>query len=224
MLQTLKQIERPKSLSDTAAHYIRKAITKGKFGLGQPISESALTASLGISKTPVREALAQLKMEGLVNIFPQKGTFVFTLSEQEVIEICELRFTLECTALKYAVKRNNEDFLVKMEKIVTHMNDAQKSNKQGKYLDQDTDFHTLFFKLCGNQYLENAYRLIAARVEAMRTHLSGVPRHTSKSFREHGDMLHYLKVNKINKTLAILDRHITRTKDSAAVHIPQYKL
>jgi len=224
MIQALKQIERPKSLSETAAHYIRQAITKGKFGLGQPISESALTASLGISKTPVREALAQLKMEGLVNILPQKGTFVFTLSEQEVVEICELRFTLECTALKYAVERNNEEFIIKMEKIVTHMNDAKKNNKPGKYLDLDTDFHALFFKLCGNLYLENAYRLIAARVEAMRTHLSAVPRHTDKSFREHGDMLHYLKVNNIKKTLAILDRHITRTKDSAAVHIPKYRI
>ena len=224
MLQALKQIERPKSLSYTAAHYIRQAITRGKFGLGQPISESELTASLGISKTPVREALTQLKMEGLVNIIPQKGTFVFTLSEQEVIEICELRFTLEGRALKYAIERNNEDFLFKMEKIVSNMNDARKSNNQGKYLDLDTDFHALFFKLCGNQYLENAYRLIAARVEAMRTHLSAVPRHTTKSFSEHGDMLHYLKKNNINKTLAILDRHVTRTKDSAAVHIPKYRL
>ncbi len=224
MIQALKQIERPKSLSETAAQYIRRAITKGQFGLGQPISESALTASLGISKTPIREALAQLKMEGLVNIFPQKGTFVFTLSEKEVMDICELRYTLEGTALKYAVERNKEDFLFEMEKIVARMNDAKESNNEGKYLDLDTDFHALSFKLCGNQYLEDAYRLIAARVEAMRTHLSGVSQHTTKSFIEHGNMLQSIKANDINKTLAILDKHINRTKDSAAVHIPKYRI
>lgn len=116
MIQALKQIERPKSLSETAAQYIRRAITKGQFGLGQPISESALTASLGISKTPVREALAQLKMEGLVNIFPQKGTFVFTLSEKEVMDICELRYTLEGTALKLQLNATKKIFFSKWKK------------------------------------------------------------------------------------------------------------
>jgi len=222
MIQALKQIERPKSLAETAAQYIRRAITKGQFGLGQPISESALTASLGISKTPVREALAQLKMEGLVNIFPQKGTFVFTLSQKEVIDICELRYTLESTALKYAVERNQEDYLFEMERIVARMNDAKESNNEGEYLDLDTDFHALFFQFCGNQYLEDAYRLIAARVEAMRTHLRGMPQHTTKSFLEHGHMLQSIKENDINKSLAILDKHITRTKDSAADHFPKY--
>ena len=75
---SIKQISRPKSLTEISVEHIREAITKGDLGLGHPVSESALASSLGISKTPVREALAQLKIEGLVKIFPQKGTFVFT--------------------------------------------------------------------------------------------------------------------------------------------------
>jgi DNA-binding GntR family transcriptional regulator len=61
---------------------------------------------LGISKTPVREALAQLRVDGLVTSAPQAGTFVFTLSALEVVEICELRQTLEAAALRLAMERN----------------------------------------------------------------------------------------------------------------------
>lgn len=224
MIQAMKQITRPKSLFETAAQYIRQAITKGHLKLGQPISEGALASSLGISKTPVREALAKLKMEGLVHVIPQKGTFVFTLSEKEVIDICELRYTLESTALAFAFDRNRKPFLAAEKKTVDGMRSARKENDEDQYLELDSGFHLLFFKHCGNRYLDDAYQLIAARVAAMRTHLSLVPGHTTKSFKEHIDMLQCISDHDVAKALKILDEHITRTKNSAAVHFPKYNL
>ena len=99
-------IQRPASLTEIALQQVRTAIIEGTLPLGSAISEGQLAASLGISKTPVREALAQLRMEGLVTIVPQSGTFVFTLSATEVVEICELRQTLEAAALRLALERN----------------------------------------------------------------------------------------------------------------------
>jgi DNA-binding GntR family transcriptional regulator len=221
---TIKQISRPKSLTEIAVEYIREAITAGDLGLGQPISESALAASLGISKTPVREALAQLKIEGLVKIFPQKGTFVFTMSEQEVIDICELRYTIESAALKLAIKRNKQSFLKALKKVVDKMTLARREKREDKYLDLDTDFHALFFKHCGNQFMDEAYRLIVARVAALRTHLAAVPHHTEKSFDEHKQMTQSIEENRLDDTLKILDQHITRTKESAAHYIPRYDI
>ena len=220
----IKQIPRPKSLTEIAVEHIRKAITKGDLGLGQAVSESALAASLGISKTPVREALAQLKIERLVKIFPQKGTFVFTMNEQEVINICELRYTLESAALKLAIKRNQQAFLNELRKVVTMMDVARQEGNEDKYLDLDTDFHALFFKYCGNEFLDDAYRLIAARVASVRTHLAAVPFHTEKSYDEHRRMTQSIGEDGLDDTLRILDEHITRTKESAALHIPRYSL
>ena len=82
----------------------------------------------------------------------------------------------------------------------------------------------LFFKYCGNQYLDDAYQLIAARVAAMRTHLSLVPGHTTKSFKEHIDILQSILDNNVAKAIKILDEHITRTKNSAAIHFPKYNV
>lgn len=221
---TIKQIARPKSLTETAVEYLRTAIINGDLGLGQPVSESTLATSLGISKTPVREALARLKIEGLVKIFPQKGTFIFTMSEQEVIDICELRYLLESEALKLAIRRNKQAFLSEMNEVVAKMTRTRKEIKKSKYLDLDTDFHALFFKFCGNQFIDDAYRLIVARVIAVRTHLAAVPHHTEKSYDEHTRMCRLIEEDRIDETLKILDKHITRTKESAALHIPKYSL
>ncbi len=221
---TIKQIARPKSLTEIAVEYIRDAIAKGDLGLGHPISESVLASSLGISKTPVREALAQLKIEGLVKIFPQKGTFVFTMSEKEVIEICEFRYTLESAALKLAIKRSRQAYLKELKGVETRMSIARREKRVVQYLDLDADFHLLFFKYCGNQYMVEAYRMIVARVAAVRTHLAALPRHTEKSYNEHKKMIKSIEENRLDETLKILDEHISRTKESAARHIPKYSL
>ena len=221
---SIKQISRPKSLTETAVEYIREAITRGDLGLGHPISESVLATSLGISKTPVREALAQLKIEGLVKIFPQRGTFVFTMSEQEVRDICELRYTLESAALKLTIERNRQAFSNELFNIVDKMTTARNKNGDNQYLDLDTDFHALFFKHCGNRFMDQAYRLIVSRVAAVRTHLATIPRHTDKSYEEHRKMCQSLKDGRIEEALKILDEHIARTKESATHHIPKYSL
>ena len=106
----MKPIERPESLTESVVKRLREAIVSGDFELGQPLSERQLAELLEVSKTPVREALAQLRLEGLVRILPQRGAFVFTLSQQEVVEICELRQALEASALRAAIERNPARF------------------------------------------------------------------------------------------------------------------
>src|SRR5262245_59707869 len=116
-------IERPASLAAIALEQLRTAIIEGTLPIGSAISESQLAASLGISKTPVREALAQLRMEGLVTIVPQSGTFAFTLSAVEVIEICELRQTLEAAALHLAIERNRPHLVDGLAKVCAQMDE-----------------------------------------------------------------------------------------------------
>src|SRR5581483_543506 len=114
-------IKRPASLTEIALQKIRKAIVEGALPLGSAISEGQLAASLGISKTPVREALAQLRIEGLVTIVPQSGTFVFTLSASEVVEICELRQMLEAAALRLALERNRTRLIDRLADVCADM-------------------------------------------------------------------------------------------------------
>src|SRR3546814_13734933 len=93
MAEPLRVLQRPKSLTTLAVDEIRGRIVRGELGLGAPLSENALALELGVSKTPIREALLQLKMEGLVSIQPPRGSFVFDMTVEEIRPLGELRAT-----------------------------------------------------------------------------------------------------------------------------------
>ena len=97
------QIERPDSLSKIAEDHVRQGIVRGTFQLGESLQESKLSSTLGMSKTPIREALAALNLQGLVQIIPQRGAFVFSLSEQDVVQLCRFRLILETSAIDLAL-------------------------------------------------------------------------------------------------------------------------
>src|SRR5687768_6405604 len=136
----VRRIERPKSLAETALALLRSSIVHGDLALGQALSERQLADDLGISKTPVREALAQLRNEGLVLIFPQRGAFVFTLSAREVAAICEFRLAVETAALKLALVRDPNGFTATLDQIVMDMAAAQRRGDTRAYLSLDTRY------------------------------------------------------------------------------------
>jgi DNA-binding GntR family transcriptional regulator len=207
-------IERPASLAAIALRQIRTAIIEGTLPLGSAVSESQLAASLGISKTPVREALAQLRMEGLVTIVPQSGTFVFTLSAVEVIEICELRQTLEAAALHLSIERNQARLVDGLAKVCSQMDETRASGDERAYLRLDSAFHEQFFANCGNRYFAGAYHRIVPKVAALRTHLATRPDHTRLSYEEHKQILDAIRREQEDEVMAILDRHIERTRSA----------
>lgn len=215
----MKQIKRPKSLTEMTTESLRESIVTGQFKLGEPLSENQLAASMGTSKTPVREALAQLRIEGLVTIIPQSGTFVFTLSSREVLEMSELRNTLEIAAFKFAFQRNREELLAALKGIVEKMAETRRGDDVGEYLRLDTEFHEQLFIYCSNQYMADAYSLIAGKIAALRTHMSTLPQHTKLSFEEHQEFVDAIEREKLDEACIILDKHIGRSKETYAENI-----
>jgi DNA-binding GntR family transcriptional regulator len=212
----MRRIERPRSLTATVIARLRQSIVQGDLALGQALSERQLAEHLGVSKTPVREALTQLKHEGLVKIIPQRGAEVFTLSAREVINMCELRLTLEAAALKLAWQRHPNDVVSALRNVVAKMEAARLARNMRGYLDADTAYHEVFFEACGNPLLAQSYGNYLGKIAALRTHLSVKPFHTERSFEEHRDILACLEAGKIDEALQILERHIDRSKTTYA--------
>lgn len=215
----MKQIRRSKSLSEMALEGLREAIVTGQFRLGEPLSEIQLASTMGTSKTPVREALAQLRIEGLVTVVPQSGTFVFTLSSIEVVKLCELRSILEMEAFKLAYQRNKEAFIEALKAIVIKMTEAHQAMDIPKYLRLDTEFHEQLFNHCDNQYIADAYSLIGGKIAALRTHLSSLPQHTLLSLDEHHEFVDALEQSDLENATIILEKHIGRSKETYAENI-----
>ena len=203
-------IDQPKSLTELAVVRLREAIVEGDLALGERISEASLAAALGISKTPVREALARLQTEGLVTISPRRGTVVFMVSAAEVRAISELRLTLETTALSLAITRNGRSFVVDLGEVVDKMTAADARGDDRQYLRLDAAFHEQFFRHCDNGYLADAYRLIAAKIAALRTHLSIRPLQIEDSFAEHRAILEAAAEGSTKDAIRVLDHQIAR--------------
>ena len=99
----LEKVRRPQSLTTLVTDQIRDLIISDKLALGEQLSEKDLSEQLGVSRTPVREAFQRLEMERLVEIRPQRGTYVFRYDITELREISELREILETGALRMAI-------------------------------------------------------------------------------------------------------------------------
>lgn len=205
-----KQIKRPDSLSKIAENHIRKSIVRGDFRLGESLQEARLSTAMGISKTPIREALAALKLQGLVKIIPQRGAFVFTLSQDAVVQLCQYRLILETAAMDQALSENPSALLDELEDIVAKMADAREADEFEQYLELDADFHDAFFTHSGNAYLQEGYQKVSDIVRTMRTHLSKRPERTAKSFEEHKAISALLREGKAKAAKTVLKRQITR--------------
>lgn len=210
----MKQINRPDSLSKIAEDHIREAIVRGSFQLGESLQEAKLSKEMGISKTPIREALAALNLQGLVQIIPRRGAFVFSLSHEDVAHLCRFRFILESAALEEAMRQNRTMLLDELNDILSKMSAALQIDASDHYLELDAEFHNAFFRYCGNNYLWDGYQRVSDIVKTMRTYLSARPDRTEKSFQEHKAIVLHLLYGNIPAAKGVLKRQITRGERS----------
>lgn len=208
----MRVLERGPSLTEQAAEEIRSRIVRGAFQLGELLSEITLANELGVSKTPVREALMQLKREGLVEVHPQRGTFVFSMTADEVIKLSELRTILESAALRLALERNAPLLASRWKTIVEQMDKALRLADAERYRTLDGTFHRTIFDLAGNPFLTDAFDMIAFRIQALRNRLSLDPALNSTSFAEHLELLRLVGEGDHGAAEALLVRHVEWTR------------
>ena len=87
----MKSFDRPKSLTELVTETLREWIISGELDLGSQLSEARVAKELDVSRTPVREAINRLEMEGMLVVEPQRGTYVFNLEADELAKLCALR-------------------------------------------------------------------------------------------------------------------------------------
>ena len=207
-------LARPKSLRELALEHLRESIVDGSLKMGQVLSERRISEELGVSKSPVREALAQLRDEGLVSIEPQKGARVFSLSEPEVSQICDFRQAIESAAFELALDRDRAGLASEMRRVVIEMEQAREKGNEKSYLALDTSFHHLIFTHSGNDYLTASYSRYIGKIAALRTHLSKLPQHTELSFDEHKGIALATKEGNLDQIKSLLAEHIDRTRQA----------
>ena len=209
-----EQIERPKSLTEMVVERLRLSIMEGELTLGQALSETMLAKKFGVSKTPVREALFRLKQEGVIEILPQKGSFVFLPDSQAVNDLCDFRAYIEPLALREAFSEGDENFLDSLELVILKMKQMLKRGDLAEYLRLDTAFHQTFFDYCKNPYLNDSYNLASTKIAALRNYLSMTEMKATQSNGEHVAMVSFLNEGKIDEAVELLTGHVVNIKQA----------
>jgi DNA-binding GntR family transcriptional regulator len=129
---------------------LRDAIVAGQLEPGRQISENELAARLGVSRTPIREALQRLREERLVAVVPQYGTFVTHISESAVSDAQFVREALECAAIRGTALRARDSDLAALEAIVRRQDAAREANDFDSFYVLDDELHQLLCDLSGH--------------------------------------------------------------------------
>jgi DNA-binding GntR family transcriptional regulator len=167
-MTTALTLQRPQLLTDMADERLRAAIVDGELLLGEQVSEAQLARRLGVSKTPVREALMRLKADGLVEIHPQRGTFVFRLDARQVGQLCRYRATIETAALREAMGLQRKNLARELASRTRAMARAHREQDARALATLDMEFHWQLLAHCDNPYLHAGYGVIRWQLLAMR--------------------------------------------------------
>ncbi len=154
----LKRIEEFRFLSENAYEIIKEAIIDLKFAPGEKLNLANITDELGISTTPVREAINRLMQEGFVVNIPFKGAFVSNVDEKMVRQLAELRELLEVAAIKRTVMEFTASDVKAGEELIEKLEKAYKKNDVTSYVEYSMQFHSMFIDRCGNELMANVLR------------------------------------------------------------------
>ena len=200
------------TVTEKAYNYIRDAILNNVYPMGAPISEMEIAGKLGISRSPIREAFRQLEVEGILKSYSGRGTFVITMSLQDLDEIFELRLILELRAFEKAFKYLDQNEILALKKKIEAL-DTNKIDPVAFY-DADKAFHELFINKCGNHRLISMYKQLMLQIAIVRRISSKDQTHFTKAKKYHLDILELLLQKDEDGAKALLGAHIRNVQES----------
>lgn len=140
-------------LRDVVFNTLRQAILKGELAPGERLMEIQLAEKLGVSRTPIREAIRKLELEGLVLMIPRKGAEVAKISEKSLKDVLEVRRSLEELAIELACQRMTDSDLADMEKAQHNFQEAVKKGNAMEIAETDEAYHDVIYNCTRNMRL-----------------------------------------------------------------------
>ncbi|MCM3759361.1 GntR family transcriptional regulator [Alkalihalobacillus oceani] len=200
-----------KSLRDVALEFLREAIFSGHCKPGDHLKERELSQMLGISTTPVKEALRVLSYEGLVVTVPRKGTYVSELVDTSIEEFMMLKAILEGLASRLAALKITEDELKELEAQVAIMKQLTEAKEAERLLKVNFNFHMKIREAAKNPILLQTVNNVRAFDNAFRKRALKHDSEVAEGFSEHYDIYQAIKERDPDAAEEVMKKHIMRT-------------
>jgi DNA-binding GntR family transcriptional regulator len=210
------------SLRLVVAGEIRKAILSGRLRPGDKLTEEQLAQELGVSRSPVREALRLLESDGFVELQPRRGAFVARLTAQEAAELFEVREAIEVLIAKLAARRQNPAAIAQMEMILEKRRPAIRRKDKETLTELNTQFHQLLAIAGENETAERL--LVWLRNKSERMYASYVLERSHNSWLEHQALLDAVKAGDEELAMELASEHVANARAAYLEEVRQQAL
>ena len=193
-----------KSLKEQVYDYLREQLRSGEILPGSAINLDDTSRKLGVSRTPLRDALLQLETEGFVTIYPRRGVIVNTLSLQDIKNYYQIIGALESAAVWQAFDKIGENEIRAMDGIIEGMKKAIESDDFDLYYEKNLALHDVYLGACGNENLVRIVRTLKRRLYDFPRQRGFVKEWELASIAEHTELLELLKQKKAAEAAAYI--------------------
>jgi DNA-binding GntR family transcriptional regulator len=187
---------------------LRDAIVRGELEPGRQISENDLAHVLGVSRTPIREALSRLRDDRLVEVVPQLGTYVSPISPQAVADAQFIREALECAAIRGAAKRVGESDLADLEENLHSQERARDQADAEAFYLLDNAYHRALFDLSGHPAVAQVSERAKSHLNRIRRLSLNAPDYLPEMVAEHRIVLNALAGRDVETAESALRHHL----------------
>jgi DNA-binding GntR family transcriptional regulator len=195
-------------LRDVVFHTLRDAILTGKLLPGERLMENQLAEQLGVSRTPIREALRMLELENLVKLVPRKGAQVLDMTEKDIQNVLEIRGVLEGLGVSLACKKMTPEQVFHLKEKEKELEQAWMENDIEKVADLDEQFHDMMFAATENDKLVQIFNHL--RTQLFRYRLVHVKLESSKAtiIHQHRKILWAIENRRSEEGAKIAQEHV----------------
>lgn len=209
--EELRPLAVPATLTESTADALRERILAGSFPPAQRLVEAEIARQLGISRGPVREALARLREEGLVRDIGRRGWFVHELTAEDLREIYVLRAALESRAARLILEREDTAALDALTGIVNELRAAAARSDREAFARLDFEFHEQLTRLSGNRRLHRAFVQQAGVLRTLlRLEITAVYETLDGILTEHEWLLGEIRSNSVERAEAACEQHLAQ--------------
>jgi len=203
-----------KPLREIVFETLREAIINGLLKPGERMMEIQMAEELGVSRTPVREAIRKLELEGFVVMIPRKGAYVAGISMKDIADVFEIRAALEGLAAALAAERITEEELEHLERLLVKIAECIEANDLKSLVDVDTEFHDTLYKACRNERLVQIVSHLREQIQRFRTTSLASPGRMRYALEEHRKIVEAVSERNIEMARAIATEHIENAENS----------
>lgn len=199
------------SLRGRVFNKLREDILAGKYSQNDELKETSIGLELGVSRTPVREALRQLELEGLVSIIPNKGAYVNGISEKDIHDIYIIRSYLEGLCARWACEYITQEQIDALEEVVYLSEFHIKKEHHEQIVELDNKFHQLIYEASGSKILDHILSDFHHYVQRIRKITLSSDLRAANSNKEHTAILEAIRQRDGEKAEVLAHEHIMST-------------